>query len=722
MIVEQAGFKVHPGREYPLGAHLSAHGCNFVLWAPEATKVELCLFDQAEKELARIPLAGRKEHNWYCFVEGIKAGQLYGYRIHGPKDQSRGKLFDPSKLLIDPYARAINRPLEWDYPQYVADSTYMIPRSVVCSNQFDWQDVEKPQLADEDMLIYQLHVRGFTKLHPDVPPEHRGKFSGLSQPVVIDYLKQLGVTAVQLMPCTSFMTEPRLQDLGLVNFWGYNPVCFMAPEPRYANQDPVTEFKTMVRELHRAGIEVILDVVFNHTAEGGHGGPLLSFKGVDNSSYYLFDSGQSGANYSSYTNFSGCGNTFNVDHPNGLRLVMDSLRYWVVEMGVDGFRFDLAVALAREGYEFDSCSAFFKAIMQDPILSRAKMIAEPWDIGPFGYRLGQFPGHWREVNDRFRDTCRSFWRGDAGQMADFATRILGSRDLFPKSRRPGYAGVNFICYHDGVTLEDLVSYNQRHNIANAEENRDGHGNNLSSNNGFEGPSMDPRIVSIRQQQKRNLLATLLLSQGTPHFLAGDEMGRTQMGNNNAYCQDNRISWVNWEIRDEDRKLQQFVKMLIKLRQSSKVFTRLNLDDDPFVANSDEHHQVAWFHPDGEALAGPADWNTPVAQAFALDIGVALEGAERWYIMFNSSRYDIQYHLPPAGKGLIWCQVFDTAEDDGLGLIHRDYPNRIAVGRAHSLKLLKRVVDTRPERGEPKKSSKQKEQVQDVIAPETATKR
>ncbi|MGL4207571.1 MAG: glycogen debranching protein GlgX [Aeromonadaceae bacterium] len=683
-------FTLKNGKEAPIGASLDANGCNFSVWAPDATGVALCFFDEHEHEIARVPLRERKGQYWFGYVEGVKVGQLYGYRVKGPNNLDQGLLFDEQKLLLDPYTKQLNRPLMWDDKLYAGDSQRMMSKSVVIDDQFDWQGATKPEITDGRTLLYETHVKGFTKLHPAVPEEHRGKYLGLAHPEVIRYIQELGITSVQLMPVASFMSEPRLIDLGLVNYWGYNPICFMAPDPRYAVKDAVVEFKTMVRELHKAGIEVILDVVYNHTAESGEGGPLLSFKGFDNRSYYMFENGGHGPNYHHYTNVAGCGNSVNVDHPNVLRLVMDSLRYWTQEMQVDGFRFDLAVTLAREGNEFDPCGGFFKAIMQDPIVSRAKLIAEPWDIGPFGYRLGQFPSQWKETNDRFRDTVRSFWRGDMGRMADFATRLLGSRDVFPKSYRSIHSSVNFLCYHDGFTLEDLVSYNQRHNQANAEDNRDGHGHNLSANYGIEGPTAELRITHMRQQQKRNMVATLLLAQGMPHLLAGDEIGRTQMGNNNAYCQDNRISWVDWELREEDELFLGFVKTMIALRRNSAVFSGLKLQDDHYFGDQTVIQQVAWYHPDGHLLAD-SDWNTPVSQVFIMDIGDLTGTGERWLALFNGSGYDIHFRLPAPGEGMMWEQVIDTVASDGLPFLPDELKHLVAVGRSHSVKLLRQTI-------------------------------
>ncbi|MGE6106642.1 glycogen debranching protein GlgX [Aeromonas sobria] len=670
-----------------LGAWLDDQGCEFCVWAPRAELVELCLYDEQEQETARLVLPGRRGQYSFGHVKGIKAGQRYGYRVYGePQD---GLLFDGDKLLLDPYARALSRPLRWDPELYEGDSAPMQAKSVVVQDDFDWQGVTKPGIPNQQTILYEAHVKGFTKLHPAIPEAERGTYLGMCHPHILAHLKALGISSLQLMPVAAFMAEPRLEQLGLTNYWGYNPVAFFAPEPRYAVADAVTEFKTMVRELHRAGIEVILDVVYNHTAESGFDGPMLSFKGFDNAGYYAFEAGAHGPDYSRHANVTGCGNSVNLDHPNSLRLVLDALRYWVTEMQVDGFRFDLAVTLAREVGEFEPMGAFFKAVMADPVLAGVKLIAEPWDIGPFGYRLGQFPSQWQEINDRYRDTVRAFWRGDGGKMAELATRLMGSRDLFPKNWRAPHTSVNYLCYHDGFTLDDMVSYNQRHNQANGEDNRDGHGHNLSCNHGVEGPTLDPRINNLRQQQKRNLIATLLLSQGTPHFLGGDEMGRSQLGNNNAYCQDNQISWVNWQWRPEDERLLAFTQQMMALRSESEVFSNLRLCDDDWFGPQANCHRVDWYHPDGHSLT-EQDWQAPMGQAFAMDIGALDEEGERWLVLFNASGYDIQFRLPPPGEGMEWIQTIDTATNDGLPFLPDDIKRQVAVGRAHSLKLLERV--------------------------------
>ena len=672
-------FELLPGRDYPLGATPDSQGCNFVIWAPDAEKVELCLFDSTENELAKIALIQKRGHFWFGYIKNAAVGLSYGYRLDGPHAAERGLLFDPQKLLLDPYTKALSRQLEWSDKDYEGDSSAMIPKSLIIDTEFDWESVVAPRHADADVILYEAHVKGFTQLSPSIPDNIRGTYLGIAHPETIQYLKDLGITAIQLLPVASYMSEPRLVNLGLSNYWGYNPICFMAPEPRYAVKDAVKEFKTMVKELHRAGIEVILDVVFNHTAEGGNGGPLLSFKGLDNRSYYCFENGMQGPDFSHYSNVTGCGNTFNADHPTGLRLVMDSLRYWVTEMHVDGFRFDLAVTIAREGGDFDPYGGFCKALLQDPILRNVKLIAEPWDIGPFGYRLGQFPSQWREINDRYRDTVRSFWRGDMGKMAEFATRLLGSRDIFPKSHRPIQSSVNFICYHDGFTLEDTVSYDNRHNQANCEENRDGHGHNLSRNYGVEGPTMDRKIRAIRLQQKKNLMTSLLLSQGMPHLLAGDEIGRTQMGNNNAYCQDNKLSWMNWDLRSEDEELLLFMKKLIQLRRQSAVFRELRLEDDLYYGHGYKPDAVHWFQPDGSEL-NDHDWHMPSAQALMMMVS-APRANECWLLLFNASNYDIHYKLSKLPEKQSWHLMLDTATEpspeEGVS---------VSVCNAHTMKV------------------------------------
>jgi len=682
-------FSLGNGHCSTMGATLDIDGCNFAVFSAFAKKIELCLFNHDESPLCQIPLSQKLGHCWFSYIKGIKAGQLYGYRVYGENLPEEGMLFDPDKLLIDPYAKAINRPQEWNYQRYLHENSQLIARSVVIDDAFDWQGVDKPKQDMKDVILYELHVRGYTKQHPDVPENHRGTYLGLCNPTVIEHIKALGVTAVQIMPVASFMPESHLEGTGLTNYWGYNSIAFMAPEPRYAMTDPVTEFKTMVRELHRNNIEVILDVVFNHTAEGGHGGPSISLKGLDARSYYIFDSSTGQPNYTNFMNNTGCGNSVNLDHPWVLKLVIDTLRYWIEVMQVDGFRFDLAVSLAREGNEFEPYSAFFKAIFQDPVISKAKLIAEPWDIGPGGYRLGQFPSNWCECNDRYRDTVRGFWKGDHGLLGEFATRILGSKDYFASGNRSPHTSVNYICYHDGFTLEDLVSYQQRHNQVNGEDNRDGHGHNLSDHYGIEGPTSDPIILKLRQKQKRNLIATLMLSQGVPHFLAGDEFGRSQLGNNNAYCQDNGISWVNWLWLERDKNLLDFVTDMIALRKETRLFRDLVVNHDSYygVRTNDE---VFWYAADG-SLMDREHWDSDDRQIVAIELKSASDGelkAERWLVLINASRHAIAFVLPMTTKTKPWKMRLDT----DLDLAHNK-KGRVVSGdkylvAAHGLVVLK----------------------------------
>ncbi|MBP3749016.1 MAG: glycogen debranching protein GlgX [Ruminobacter sp.] len=684
------------GKEAPLGASVRDGGCNFSVWAPEATKVTLILYTEDEKEIVRYDLPEKHDGLWFGFVANVKPGQLYAYSVDGRNEPKNGLSFDATKILIDPYAKKINRPIDWNYELYLNDSGKMISKSVIVDDtSFDWQGVKKPGLTKPGTILYETHVKGFTKLRADIPEEYRGTFLGLCQPSVIKYLKELGITAVQLMPVFAKMSESRLIDMGLSNYWGYNPMCFFAPEPGYARSDAVNEFKTMVRELHRAGIGVIMDVVYNHTAEGGHGGPNISFRGFDSRNYYVYEFNEDkSVNYLATTNVTGCGNSFNSSSEPGLRIILDSMRYWLTEMQVDGFRFDLAVTVARETTpyvfnSFETHGTFFKACHADPIISQAILIGEPWDVGGFGYRVGQFPSQWSEQNDRYRDTVRSFWRGDQGKMGELATRLLGSRDLYPKNIRSINTSVNFVSYHDGFTLEDVVSYNDRHNEANGEHNRDGSGNNVSYNWGEEGPTKNPSILRRRNQVKRNMMATLLLSQGIPHFVAGDEIGRTQGGNNNAYCQDNEISYVHWDLNQAQQNFRDFVSLLTRIRTSSKVFTDLQLDGDNFRIQKGVKHDVDWYHPSGQPLED-SDWASPVSQAFMLDIGEHREGGERYIILFNASRYDICFHLPEPDEDMAWSAVMDTAEENGIPDRYGDRKGLIPVCCSLCMKLLKQV--------------------------------
>lgn len=656
-------YQVSTGSPTYLGAILGGQGCNFAVHCPSADTVSLCFFDpNTEEQVTVIPMPAKTGKVWHCHVQGVAAGQLYGYRTSGKNQSHMGLNFDVNKLLIDPYTKAINRPLVWNTKQYAGDSQFMMAKSVVVQSTPTTERPTKPNIPLEKTILYEAHVKGLTQLHPDVPVTYRGKFLGLCQPEVIEHLLTLGITTVQLMPVAAFMPEAYISQKGLTNYWGYNPINYFSPDPRYVVEDGISEFRTMVDCLHGAGIEVILDVVFNHTAEGGMDGPMLSFKGFDNSSFYLFDRDEYGTvDYHKFVNNSGCGNSVNTAFPYVMKMVMDALRYWVQDMGVDGFRFDLAASLGRDPYEFSSLSGFFRTIRQDPVLTGVKLIAEPWDIGHGGYRLGQFPSNWLECNDKYRDTVREFWRGDKGTTSDFATRLLGSRDVFPKESRSILTSVNNISYHDGFCLQDLVSYAQRHNEANGEQNRDGHGHNLSANYGVEGATTDASILAMRERQKRNLFSTLLFSQGTPHILGGDEISRTQQGNNNAYCQDNEISWFDWELNQDKQDFLTFCQNIISIRKNSVLLSHLQLQDD----NYDLAHNVAkiyWYRPDGER-ALQDDWHDHNNQAFAVELrgeeSSTGKTTEHWLLIFNASDHDVQFKCPSYGKEQQWELLVDT---------------------------------------------------------------
>ena len=656
-------FTVSDGQPHPLGATMGQGRCNFAVHCPSADGVELCLFDKnTEKQLVAIVMPAKTGKIWHCQLDDIQAGQLYGYRVIGGNHAHMGLKFDHQKLLIDPYAKALNRPAVWNKAQYEGDSQFMIPKGIVQNAEANLQRSPKPQTPYNQTVIYEAHVKGLTQLHPDVPDQYKGKFLGVCQPAIVNHLKSLGITAIQLMPVAAFMPEPYITHKGLTNYWGYNPINYFCPEPRYVVDDGVAEFKTMTNILHEAGIEVILDVVYNHTAEGGIDGQLLSFKGFDNASCYLFDRNEDGAvDYNKYVNNSGCGNSVNTAFPYVLKMVMDALRYWTTEMGVDGFRFDLAASLGRDPYEFSTLSGFFRTIRQDPFLINTKLIAEPWDIGHGGYRLGQFPSNWLECNDKYRDTVRAYWRGDKGLVSDFATRLLGSRDVFPKEARSILTSVNNISYHDGFTLHDLVSYAERHNESNGEQNRDGHGHNLSANCGVEGPTTDVKILAMRERQKRNLFATLMLSQGIPHMVGGDELSRTQQGNNNAYCQDNEISWLDWTLNQAKQDFLTFCQQTIAVRKSSEILNHLNLKDDRYSLGHNVE-KINWYRPDGEHKLED-DWQNHDNQSFAVELcGPHKEGQshhEHWLLVFNASEHDVRFHLPDLGANTAWQIMLDT---------------------------------------------------------------
>ncbi|MFL5730328.1 MAG: glycogen debranching protein GlgX, partial [Cytophagaceae bacterium] len=658
-------------------------GVNFALYASNATGVELCLFDSPDspKESAKIFLPEKSHQIWHGYVPDLKPGQLYGYRVHGPYEPSQGHRFNPNKLLIDPYARAIAGTVQGnaalcgyepgnpdeDLSFSQEDSAPYIPKSVVVDTSFDWTGDTRHKYAFHKTIIYEAHVKGFTKLHPDIPEAIRGTYAGIAHPVAIDYLKKLGITAIELMPIHQFITDGFLADRGLTNYWGYNTIGFFAPDVRYSSSGvlggQVVEFKNMVKELHKAGIEVIIDVVYNHTGEGNHMGPTISLKGIDNCSYYrLMDDKRY------YMDYTGTGNTLNVNLPNVLRLIMDSLRYWVEEMHVDGFRFDLASTLARELHEVDRLSAFFDIIHQDPVIAQAKLIAEPWDVGEGGYQVGNFPPGWVEWNGKYRDNMRNFWRGADSMLAEFAARFTGSSDLYRDDNRRPTASVNFITAHDGFTLHDLVAYNEKHNEANGENNNDGENHNNSWNCGAEGHTEDQWIKDLRDRQKRNFITTLFISQGVPMLLSGDEISRTQHGNNNAYCQDNEISWLNWPWAD--RNLLDFTRKVIFFRKNHPAFCRRRwFQGQPIKGLGLE--DIAWFLPDGSEMQ-EEHWN----DYFAKSLGVYLNGKgirtkgpkgeliidDSFYIVFNAYHDSLLYKLPPEKYGAEWRKVIDTFEN------------------------------------------------------------
>ena len=627
--------RVWLGRPYPLGATWDGAGVNFALFSKHAERVDLCLFDpRGRREIERVEVRERTDYVWHCYLPEARPGLIYGYRVHGPHDPDRGHRFDHNKILLDPYARMIQR-----------------GRGQVIDPAFTWGDDRPPRTAWRDTVIYELHVKGFTQRHPDVPEQVRGTYAGLCSAPVLDYLKSLGVTAVELLPVHTIADERRLLHHGLRNFWGYNTIGYFAPEMRYSASRTLGEFKTMVKTLHAAGLEVILDVVYNHTAEGDHTGPTLSFRGIDNAIYYRLDP----AHPRRYLNFTGTGNSLNTSHRVVLALVMDSLRYWVEEMHVDGFRFDLAATLARNAHgAFDRNVAFLAAVRQDPVLSQVKLIAEPWDLGEGGYQVGNFPPGWSEWNDKYRDAVRSYWRGDDSTIGHLAARLSGSHDLFARSGRAPRAGINFVTTHDGFTLHDLVSYERKHNEANFEGNRDGSEHNRSWNNGIEGPTEDLSIRDLRDRQKRNLLATLFFSQGIPMLVAGDELGRTQRGNNNAYCQDNEISWLDWE--NADQTLLRFVRQLVELRKRHPSFRRRTYP---------KPQDTSWLAPEGREMV-EHDWKLPFARCFGmLMIGRRL--AERdghgqpiidddLLVLLNAHHEAIEFVLPGSG----WVALLDTA--------------------------------------------------------------
>jgi glycogen operon protein len=685
-----AGRAVWPGHPFPLGATWDAGGVNFAVYAEHATRVEVLLFDTAydPEPSATLVLPERTGPVWHGYVPGVGVGRRYGLRVDGPWAPEEGHRFNPHKVLLDPYAKAIGRPYRW-HPSLMGsvagprgearderDSAAHAPLGAVVDDAFDWQGVARPDVAWEDTVLYETHVRGLTMQHPGVPEDLRGTFLGLVQPPVLEHLQRLGITTVSLLPVTPVVDEPRLLDLGLANYWGYHPLGYFAPEPRYSSNGPVTavsDFKTMVRELHRAGLEVLVDVVYNHTGEGDHRGPTLSFRGLDNAAYYKL----SPRDRRFYIDYTGTGNTLDPGNPYVLQLITDSLRYWVNEMGVDGFRFDLASALARELYDVDMLSGFFKVIQQDPVLSRVKLIAEPWDVGPGGYQVGNFPWHWLEWNGRYRDAVRGYWRGDPGRAAELATRVSGSSDLYGRQGRRPWASVNFVTAHDGFTLHDLVTYAQKHNHANGEANRDGSDHDLSSNAGVEGPSDVPEVVRRRATRRRGLLATLLLSQGVPMLLGGDELSRTQRGNNNAYCQDNEVSWFDWRVDADGEAFLGFARALVAFRRAHPVFRRrtfLSGKERP-----DGRRDVRWWHRDGRPMEA-GDWHAD-APAFGMLLdGAALDELTADGVPRRDGTFLVWFHgaqggavvMPPAPDAAGWRLVVDSAagrvDEAGWGVV------------------------------------------------------
>ncbi|HEX2239533.1 MAG TPA: glycogen debranching protein GlgX [Actinomycetota bacterium] len=671
-----------PGRPFPLGATWEGEGTNFALYSENARAIDLCLFDDSGAE-TRLPLSEVTAFVWHAFVPGVGPGQRYGYRVDGPYEPNSGDRFNPKKLLVDPYAKAIEGDVRWDDAVFAyelgaeaddlqsssADNAALVPKSIVVDGSFYWEGDRPLQTPWHRTVIYETHVRGFSMTNPAVPAELRGTYAGLAHSASIEHLQLLGVTAVELLPVHHFLHPKHLVDRGLRNYWGYDTLGYFAPYSGYSSSgaagDQVTEFKRMVKALHDSGIEVILDVVYNHTCEGNHLGPTLSFRGIDNATYYrLVDESRR-----HYMDFSGTGNALNVRHPQVLKLIMDSLRYWATEMHVDGFRFDLAAALARELYEVDRLSAFFDIIHQDPVLSELKLIAEPWDVGEGGYQVGNFPPLWSEWNGKYRDTIRDYWRGQEAGVAELAFRITGSADLYASNGRQPHASINFVTAHDGFTLNDLVTYNDKHNEANGENNSDGESHNRSWNLGVEGETDDPQTNTLRERQRRNFLATLALSQGVPMILGGDEIGRTQRGNNNAYCQDNEISWYDWSTRDENLALLGFARRLMDLRRRHPVFARRNWFQGRELHGSGIT-DIAWFNPDGVEMS-EEQWR----DGFVKSLGVFLNGAEipipdpkgprveddSFLLLFNAHIEPITFTLPQGAWGMEWANVIDTAD-------------------------------------------------------------
>jgi isoamylase len=710
-----------PGDSYPLGAAYDGAGTNFALFSEVAEQVELCLFDDDGEETG-IELHEVDGFVWHGYLPGISPGQRYGYRVHGPYDPAEGIRCNPRKLLLDPYAKAIEGRVDWDpavfsYPFghpdqcQTGDSAPHVPRSVVVNPYFNWDLDRPPRTPYQETVIYEAHVRGLTKLHPGVPEDQRGTYLGLAHPAIIDHLLNLGVTAIELMPVHQFIDDSHLTERGLSNYWGYNTIGYFSPHNAYSSTggrgEQVQEFKTMVRTMHQAGIEVILDVVYNHTAEGNHLGPTLSFRGIDNAAYYRLTD----ADWRYYLDTTGTGNSLNVRHPHTLQMIMDSLRYWVLEMHVDGFRFDLAAALARQFHEVDRLSAFFDLVQQDPVVSQVKLIAEPWDVGDGGYQVGNFPPLWTEWNGKYRDAVRDFWRGQPAALPDFASRLTGSADLYDADSRRPIASVNLVTCHDGFTLADLVSYDRKHNLANGENDADGSDDNRSWNCGVEGPTNDPGILALRARQRRNMIATLLLSQGVPMLLAGDELGHTQHGNNNAYCQDNELSWLQWPFSELQpgylsisdsaglASIQaDFTRQMIRLRADHPVFRRRRFFAGPTGKGTAAQGDIAWFRPDS-SLMEEADWET----GFAKSLTVFLNGNaitepgprgepitdDSFLLLFNAAEHDVEFIIPPPEYGERWVTELDTAVPRPAGDPPTVKPRDVVLLMHRSLQVLRR---------------------------------
>jgi isoamylase len=678
---QAASPEIWPGKAYPLGATYDGFGTNFAVFSEVAERVELCLFEPDGTE-TRVTLPEVDGFVWHGFIPGIQPGQRYGYRVHGPYDPASGQRCNPNKLVLCPYSKAIDGQFDWNQSLFGynfgdpdsrndEDSAASMPKSVVINPYFDWGVDRPPSHEYADSVIYEAHVKGLTQTHPDIPENIRGTYAAIGHPAMIDHLKSLGVTAIELMPVHHFANDSTLVDKGLSNYWGYNTIGFFAPDPKYSsNPTPgaqVQEFKAMVRALHEANIEVILDVVYNHTAEGNHLGPTVSMRGIDNAAYYrLVDDDK---RY--YMDYTGTGNSLNVGHPHTLQLIMDSLRYWVTEMHVDGFRFDLASTLAREFYDVDKLATFFELVQQDPTVSQVKLIAEPWDVGPGGYQVGGFPPQWTEWNGKYRDTVRDYWRGEPATLDEFASRLTGSADLYEQTGRRPVASINFVIAHDGFTLRDLVSYNEKHNEANGEDNNDGESHNRSWNCGVEGPTDDPEVNALRARQQRNFLTTLLLSQGVPMIAHGDELGRTQQGNNNVYCQDNELSWIDWASADEG--LIEFTKTVSALRAAHPVFRRRRFFSGTPVRQrgGPKLPDIAWLAPDGSDMTDE-DWES----GFAKSLGVYLNGYgvpdldvrgqrivdDSFMLFFNAHHEPIDFTLPSKEYGTSWIPVIYTADD------------------------------------------------------------